>query len=821
MQDTKLTKSFVIQLQQFIAGGYKFDSGNRLRPGTQEEAVKGFADGLADGKAHGHFEIPTGVGKTATFISLISSYLKAAEAIKSGKRVLVVVPSTDLVIQTAKSFAKFMPEVAKTIEADDDAGTAIDWEKSQIGAQYSSLKHAPQKPKVLITTYQSLARDNEDKVYPPSEYGFVVYDEGHYITGERFSRSVQKFHDSIQLGVTATREYNEDKNVQQHLPHDYYRLPIKDAILRKDLCDVQPILVQTDFNIDREKFDKFVAENSGKPLTTKQKEALFNQKTRNQAILETYLLGKDKETGETYFGQTGLVFAAGVKHCADLKNQFNAMIKEEKYKPLKQWLDKEGIALVAEIHGKTQGEQLTIDGNKRYYTKDEIKELHRDGKILLLLSDQELKQGSDFPADSIIMDVVDRYSWVDAKQRYGRGYRLDPEDPDKVCKVFNFMDKNTKEIYGSSPEDLPIYCAETLEGVQFKKTPGRNAFKRFKEHPPEIETALAESNYELITDIARVKQVSVDYRKLRDSVDYPQKDDQHLTLGKEAYKVLGVSFYNPTYLKWKNDVEATIARGETAKVGDYPVIKMKCGPRAALCIDKAAIPTLAEQLGIELKAEQLGIELKTDLPEKDDKHLNLGKETHKALGVSFYNPTYLKWKNDVEATIARGETAKVGDYPVIKMKCGPRTALCIDKAAIPTLAEQLGIKLKTDLPEKDDQHLTLGSETHRLLGVRASNPTYLKWKNEVKAAIARGETAKVGDYPVIKMKCGPTAALCIDKDSVPELAKILAKMKTNAEVGGDEEVPFTGKAPRGTAKPDAITTQKQRRAGWSKSPEGE
>lgn len=852
MDNKTLFDSFAKNLRKFAKGGYRFENGKALRKGTQEEAVQGFTTGLEQGHIHGHFEIPTGVGKTATFISLIDNYLKAAKKTSSDKRVLIVVPSTDLVIQTAKAFAKFMPEIAKTIEADDDNNEAIDWEKSEIGAQYSKLKHADKKPKVLITTYQSLVKDNANTTYPPNEYGFIVYDEGHYITGEQFSRSVAKFEDSIQLAVTATREYSEDKNVQKYLAHEYFRLPIKDAIERKDLCGVHPILVQTDFTIDQRKFDSFIQQNNGRPLTEKQKQDLFNQKTRNQAIVETYLLGKDNETGESYFGQTGLVFAAGIKHCADLKNQLNQTIKGEKYKPLKTWLDSQGIAIAAEIHSKTKGEELTINGNKRFYSKDEIKELHREGKILLLISDQELKQGTDFPADSMIMDVVDRYSWVDTKQRYGRGYRLDPENPDKICKVFNFMDKNTREIYGDSPECMPIYCAETLEGVQFQKKPSRLAFKRFKEPPPKLEEALKNSNFELITDIDRVAQISIDYKKIRDDGLYPKKTTDHLTLGYEITNALVIASQNSTYLKWRNSTEDAIKDGKTITVGGYPVQRMQ--PKKGsppLCLHKDAMPALAKLLGIQFKqglpdkteeylslrtelpaalnidrqnstylqwlreredvletvhvgkypvvkmltsgkaifclhkdaapilAKELDIKLTPDLRQKTENDVTLSRDIPAILGIDPQNAKYREWRGSIEAAIEQGKTPKVGGYPILRMKSLKGKALYLHKGAVPLLAEQLGLELKAELPDKTKNHLTLGSELPMALHINRNNDVYVEWVRKVEKLIEEGKGLKIGKHPVQKMKSGSTSPYCLHEDAVPQLSQQLGIQLTD------------------------------------------
>ena len=156
---------FVGALEKFKRDGYKFNSTHELRKGrkrgeqgTQREAFDGYLEGLKDSHRHGYFEIPTGVGKTALFISLIKNYLDAVNGSPDAPRVLIAVPSTDLVVQTAKAFAKFMPEIAPKIEADDDTGHEIDWERSDVGVQYGKTKHAEKNQRYLSPRISPYAR---------------------------------------------------------------------------------------------------------------------------------------------------------------------------------------------------------------------------------------------------------------------------------------------------------------------------------------------------------------------------------------------------------------------------------------------------------------------------------------------------------------------------------------------------------------------------------------------------------------------------------------------------------------------------------------
>jgi hypothetical protein len=87
----------------------------------------------------GYFEIPTGVGKTALFISLIKNFVDATKEMEERPRVLVVVPSKKLVEQTATRFTEFMPEIAKLVAQNGgDDKQEIDYksEDTDLGAYY-------------------------------------------------------------------------------------------------------------------------------------------------------------------------------------------------------------------------------------------------------------------------------------------------------------------------------------------------------------------------------------------------------------------------------------------------------------------------------------------------------------------------------------------------------------------------------------------------------------------------------------------------------------------------------------------------------------
>ncbi len=554
----KIESDFLIKLKAFAWNKFVFhDKIHALREGTQREAFDAYTAGLEKGQRKGSIILPTGVGKTATFMALIESYLEATKDNPDAPRIMIVVPTERLVIQTARAFAEFLPEIAPTIEADDEQGKKIDWNNSDIGVQYHKRKHITRKPKVLITTYQSISRDDaredERKIYKPDEYGLVCFDEAHVTTASGFGKAVDKFKDSLQIAVTATPEYTEDKTILARFP-PYYNLSLKEAIKRGDLCDVRPVLLKTKFLIDEEKFHEFAKKEHGRNLSLKELQILLNHEARNRSALETYLRGRDIDSSERYFGQNGAIYCGGRQHADDIVRLANNMLDDSAYTESKRWLNEEGIELIAPVHGGIKGAFLRpgmmtdkeenpitvnrlMEGNKEWYSEDEIFDLHEKGKILLLASASKLKVGYDCRRDSIIIDLVDRFSKVEATQIFGRGFRLDPDNPDKIATVINLIDENTEKLYQENPNMMPIYCSEVIEGVEPRTAVRRaRATRQFKQLPPDIDV----SQFELITDANALTIISNEHKQKRaQTYDRAPDDDKGWISGLAAANAYG------------------------------------------------------------------------------------------------------------------------------------------------------------------------------------------------------------------------------------------------------------------------------------------
>ncbi|MBV9545596.1 MAG: DEAD/DEAH box helicase [Chloroflexi bacterium] len=184
----------------------------------------------------GVVEAVTGAGKTVVGIAA------AAEAIGAGRRVLVLVPSIDLLDQW---YEKFRSELR---------GTSI----ARLGDGHSgSLATAS----VLITTVQSATTPGRDRqVIPRTAGGLLIADECHRYGADSFQKALSE-HFDWRLGLTAT--YGRDDHGNKLYLNPFfggirYTLRYKRAIRERVLAPFAVALLGVNLNrVERDAFDRF------------------------------------------------------------------------------------------------------------------------------------------------------------------------------------------------------------------------------------------------------------------------------------------------------------------------------------------------------------------------------------------------------------------------------------------------------------------------------------------------------------------------------------------------------------------------------------
>ena len=170
--------------------------------GVQIEALYALEDSRSEGATKGLVQAATGVGKT---------YLAAFDSAKY-KRVLFVAHREEILKQATISF--------KNVRHSDDYGFFYgkrkDTDKAVIFASVATLGR-----KEYLT----------EDVFVPDYFDYVIIDEFHHAVNEQYQRIVKYFKPQFLLGLTATPERMDGKNIYEICDYNVpYEISLKEAI---------------------------------------------------------------------------------------------------------------------------------------------------------------------------------------------------------------------------------------------------------------------------------------------------------------------------------------------------------------------------------------------------------------------------------------------------------------------------------------------------------------------------------------------------------------------------------------------------------------
>ncbi len=170
--------------------------------GAQIEALYALEDSRSEGATKGLVQAATGVGKT---------YLAAFDSAKY-ERVLFVAHREEILKQAAISF--------KNVRHSDDYGFFYGKQKDTDKA-------------VIFASVATLGRKEylTEDVFAPDYFDYVIIDEFHHAVNEQYQRIVKYFRPQFLLGLTATPERMDGKNIYEICDYNVpYVISLKEAI---------------------------------------------------------------------------------------------------------------------------------------------------------------------------------------------------------------------------------------------------------------------------------------------------------------------------------------------------------------------------------------------------------------------------------------------------------------------------------------------------------------------------------------------------------------------------------------------------------------
>lgn len=194
----------------------------QLRP-YQEEARAKVQQEWKEGRKRTLLVLPTGCGKTIVFSKIIE------DRVKMGERVLVLAHRSELLEQASD---KLMTATG--------LGTALEKAgNTSIGSWF----------RVVVGSVQTMQREKRLSKFPSNHFDTIVIDEAHHAISDGYQRVLEHFKDANVLGVTATPDRGDMRNLGSYFDSLAYEYPLVDAIKSGYLSKITAITIPLELDL--------------------------------------------------------------------------------------------------------------------------------------------------------------------------------------------------------------------------------------------------------------------------------------------------------------------------------------------------------------------------------------------------------------------------------------------------------------------------------------------------------------------------------------------------------------------------------------------
>lgn len=188
----------------------------KLRP-YQEEAEKAILENWSKGIRKTLLVLPTGCGKTIVFAKI------AEECVKQGDRVLILAHRGELLNQASDKIEKATGLGCATEKA----------EQTCLGSWF----------RVVVGSVQSMMREKRLESFSEDYFGTIIIDEAHHCISDSYQRVLQHFPKAKILGVTATPDRGDMRNLGSVFETLAYEYTLPKAIKEGYLSPIRAITI--------------------------------------------------------------------------------------------------------------------------------------------------------------------------------------------------------------------------------------------------------------------------------------------------------------------------------------------------------------------------------------------------------------------------------------------------------------------------------------------------------------------------------------------------------------------------------------------------
>ena len=189
----------------------------------QEEAIKAVSTEFKKGYNRTLVVLPTGTGKTIVFSKV------AEEKVRVGENVLILAHRGELLDQ-ARDKLRFASGLDAALEK----------------AEFTAIgSYEP----VTVASVQTLSQEARLHRFPRDYFNLIVVDEAHHCISSSYQKVLQYFNRAKVLGVTATPDRADQKNLGQFFDSMAYEYPLHRAIEEGWLCPIKAQMIPLELNI--------------------------------------------------------------------------------------------------------------------------------------------------------------------------------------------------------------------------------------------------------------------------------------------------------------------------------------------------------------------------------------------------------------------------------------------------------------------------------------------------------------------------------------------------------------------------------------------
>lgn len=187
-----------------------------LRP-YQQEAKEAIKAEWAKGVKKTLLVLPTGTGKTIVFAKLTE------DCVREGQRGLILAHRGELLEQAADKLSQAT-----------GLGCAVEKaESSCLGSWF----------RVVVGSVQTLMRDKRLSQFPQDYFDFIIVDEAHHCISDSYQRVLQYFNEANVLGVTATPDRGDMRNLGSYFESLAYEYTLPKAIKQGYLSPIKALTI--------------------------------------------------------------------------------------------------------------------------------------------------------------------------------------------------------------------------------------------------------------------------------------------------------------------------------------------------------------------------------------------------------------------------------------------------------------------------------------------------------------------------------------------------------------------------------------------------